>query len=208
MLQARPDRRLERIAAAPALAGEGRVDELRGAVAELQADPAIELSSDDQVILAIALSVALTNCEQFADARAELERVRTLLPAAAALTAAMFHTCLGLSLGHQTDDDGSGDEAIASIVLALASVESVTEAGRDLALVLRNCGMKLEMEQLFALAVETAQRGVAVAEAAGLAPGQWMQSVGYANLCWAMRLEHLGQDAEAAERWKAADEQF
>jgi diguanylate cyclase (GGDEF)-like protein len=208
MLQARPDRRPERIAAARALAGEGRVDELRDAVAALQGDPTIELTDDDEVILAVALSVALTNCEQFADARAELERVRALLPAASPLAAAMFHTCIGLSLGHQTDEDESGDEAIASIVLALASVESVSEAGRDLALVLRNCGMKLAMEQLFPLAVETAQRGVAVAEAAGLAPGQWMQSVGYASLCWAMRLEHLGLDAEAAERWKAADDQF
>ncbi|MFL6128367.1 MAG: diguanylate cyclase domain-containing protein [Mycobacteriales bacterium] len=207
MLQARPDRRLERIAAARALAGEGRVDELRGAVAELQADLSITLTADDQVILAVALSVALTNCEDFPAARAELERVRPLLPAVSALTAAMFHTCLGLSVGHRAED-GSGDEAIASIVLALASVESVSEAGRDLALVLRNCGMRLAMEQLFPLAVETAQRGVAVAEAAGLAPGQWMQSVGYASLCWAMRLEHLGLDDEAAGRWRAADEQF
>src|SRR5215212_6226564 len=208
MLQARPDRRPERIAAARALAGEGRVGELRHAVAELQADPGIELTSDDEVILAIALSVALTNCEQFADARAELERVRPLLPAASALAAAMFHTCLGLSLGHQTDDDGSGDEAVASILLALASVESVSEAGRDLATVLRNCAMKLAMEQLFPLAVETAERGVAVAEAAGLSPGPWQHAVGYAMLTWTMRLEHLGLDAEAAQRWRAADQQF
>jgi diguanylate cyclase (GGDEF)-like protein len=209
MLQARTDRRVERIAAARALAGEGRVDELRAAVEELQSDASVTLTDDDEVILAVALSVALTNCEDFAAARAELERVRSLLPGASALTAAMFHTCVGLAVGYPTaDDEGSGDDAIASIVLALASVESVSEAGRDLALVLRNCGMKLAMEQLFPLAVETAQRGVAVAEAAGLAPGQWMQSVGYASLCWAMRLEHLGLDAEAAERWRAADHQF
>jgi diguanylate cyclase (GGDEF)-like protein len=209
MLRARPDRRVERIAAARALAGEGRVDELRTAVAELQADPSITLTSDDEVMLAVALSVALTNCEDFAAARAELERVRPLLPAASALAAAKFHTCIGLSAGHLAGaDGGSGDDAIASIVLALASVESVSEAGRDLALVLRNCSMKLAMEQLFPLAVETAQRGVAVAEAAGLAPGQWTQAVGYATLCWAMRLEHLGLDAEAAQRWQAADEQL
>jgi diguanylate cyclase (GGDEF)-like protein len=68
--------------------------------------------------------------------------------------------------------------------------------------------MKLAMEQLFPLAVETAERGVAVAEAAGLSRGEWLHAVGYATLTWAMRLEHLGLDAEAALRWQAADERF
>ena len=204
MLQARSDRRGERIAAARALASEGRVDEVRAAVAELRDDRAAVLSPDDEVVLGIAVAVALVNCEEFDTARAELERVRPLLPTASALSAAMFHTVMGISVGH----DGSGDEAVASIVLALASVESVSEAGRDLAMVLRNCGMKLAMEQLFPLAVETAERGVAVAEAAGLSRGEWLHAVGYATLTWAMRLEHLGLDTEAAERWQAADERF
>jgi len=204
MLQVRPDRRPERITAARALAGEGRVDELRAAIAELRSDPGLVLSADDELVLGVALAVALVNCEEFAAARAELERVRPLLTSVSALGAAMFHTAVGCSL----DVDESGEDAIGAIVLALASVESVSEAGRDLALVLRNCGMKLAMEQLFPLAVETAQRGVAVAAAAGLAPGIWLQAVGYASLTWAMRLEHLGRDDEAADRWRAAAEQL
>ena len=204
MLQVRPDRRPERIAAARALAGEGRVDELRAAIAELQADPGLVLTADDELVLGIALATALVNCEQFDEARAELDRVRPLLASTSALGAAMFHTIAGIS----TDPDVPDEDAIGSIVLALASVESVSEAGRDLALVLRNCGMKLAMEQLFPMAVETAQRGVAVAAAAGLAPGSWLQAVGYASLTWAMRLEHLGLDEEAAVRWRAAVEQL
>ncbi len=204
MLQARPDRRLERIAAARALGSEGRVEELRSAIRDLHNDPTLTLTADDQVILGHALAVALANCEEWAAARAELDRLRPLLPEASALSAAMFHTIMGFSAG----PDGSGDAAVESILLALASVESVSEAGRDLATVLRNCAMKLAMEQLFPLAVETAERSVAVAEAAGLSRGDWQHAVGYAMHTWAMRLEHLGLDAEAAERWRASDEQF
>src|SRR6185312_14562242 len=36
----------------------------------------------------------------------------------------------------------------------------------------------------------------------------WQQAVGYAMLCWAMRLEHLGQDEEARARWLDAEEQL
>jgi diguanylate cyclase (GGDEF)-like protein len=199
MLQARPELRPERVAAARALSGEGRVADLRAAAAELRAEGG--LSADDELQLAVALAGALTNTEEFAAARAELELVRPLLPQVSALSAAMFHTSVGLAAEE-------GDEAVASIVLALASVESVSEAGRDLALVLRNCGMKLAAEQLFPLAVETTRRAVAVAAAAGLSPGIWQQAVGYAMLCWAMRLEHLGQDEEARDRWADAEQQL
>ena len=202
MLRARADLRPERVLAARALAAEGRIDELRAAAAQLRAEP--DLSAEDDLVLGVALAVALTNCEDFPAARVELEQVRPLLPAVSALAAAIFHTCVGISAGHGED----GDDAVASIVLALASVESVSEPSRDLALVLRNCGMKLAMEQLFPLAVETTQRAVAVAAACGLSPGEWRQAVGYAMLTWAMRLEHLGQDDEAADRWRAADEQL
>ena len=164
------------------------------------ADP--DLTPDEDLELGIALAVCLTNAEDLPGARLELERVRPLLPRVSALSAASFHTCVGISA------DGDGDEAVASIVLALASVESVSEASRELALVLRNCGMRLAMEQLFPLAVETTQRAVAVAAAAGLSPGGWQQAVGYAMLCWAMRLEHLGQDEEARARWLDAEEQL
>jgi diguanylate cyclase (GGDEF)-like protein len=194
--------RPERLLAARALAAEGRIDDLRRAAADLRADP--ELTAEEDLALGVALAIALTNCEDFPAARAELDEVRPLLPAVPALTAATFHTCVGITRG----EDGDGDDAIASIVLALASVESVSEPSRDLALVLRNCGMKLAMEQLFPLAVETTRRSVAVAAAAGLAPGEWQQAVGYALLTWAMRLEHLGQDDEARGRWRAADEQL
>ena len=163
MLQARRDLRPERVTAVRGLAGEGRIEDLRAAVADLRCDP--ELTPDEQLELGMALAIALTNAEDLPAARAELERVRPLLPGASALTAAKFHTCVGIS------DDGDGEAAIASIVLALASVESVSEASRDLALVLRNCGMRLAMEQLFPLAVETTQRAVAVAAAAGQSPG-------------------------------------
>src|SRR5829696_4832884 len=199
MLQARPYLRSERVAAARALATEGRVEELRAAAAELRQDQ--ELPAEDQLLLGVALAVALTNCEDLPAARAELEQVRPLLDSVPALTAAIFHTSVGISAQ-------DGDEAIASIVLALASVESVSEASRDLALVLRNCGMKLAMEQLFPLAVETTRRAVAVAAAAGLSPGEWLQAVGYALLTWAMRLEHLGEDEQARQRWRAAEEQL
>ncbi|HVC72535.1 MAG TPA: hypothetical protein VNC85_02060, partial [Mycobacteriales bacterium] len=200
MLQARRDLRPERIAAARALARESRVEDLRAAVAELRADP--DLTPDEDLELGIALAVCLTNAEDLPGARMELERVRPLLPRVSALSAASFHTSVGISA------DGDGDEAVASIVLALASVESVSEASRELALVLRNCGMRLAMEQLFPLAVETTQRAVAVAAAAGLSPGIWQQAVGYAMLCWAMRLEHLGQDEEARARWLDAEQQL
>lgn len=199
MLQARPELRPERVAAARSLAPEGRVEELRAAVAELRAEP--DLSAEDALQLGVALAVALTNTEDPAAARAELELVRPLLPEVSALSAAMFHTCVGITAER-------GDDAVASIVLALASVESVSEVSRDLALVLRNCGMKLAMEQLFPLAVETTRRAVAVAAAAGLSPGVWQQAVGYAMLCWAMRLEHLGQDDEARDRWSDAEQQL
>ena len=162
MLQARRDLRPERVAAARALARESRVEDLRAAVAELRADP--DLTPDEDLELGIALAVCLTNAEDLPGARMELERVRPLLPRVSALSAASFHTSVGISA------DGDGDEAVASIVLALASVESVSEASRELALVLRNCGMRLAMEQLFPLAVETTQRAVAVAAAAGLSP--------------------------------------
>ncbi|HST65173.1 MAG TPA: hypothetical protein VLM05_08290, partial [Mycobacteriales bacterium] len=165
MLQARRDLRPERVASARALVGEGRIDDLRAAMAELRDDP--ELTAEEDLELGMALAVALTNAEDFAAARAELDRVRPLLPEVSALAAAKFHTCVGISAG------GEGDDAINSIVLALASVESVSEASKDLALVLRNCGMRLAMEQLFPLAVETTQRAVAVAAAAGLSPGSW-----------------------------------
>ena len=200
MLQARRDLRPERVAAARALARESRVEDLRAAVAELRADP--ELTADEDLELGIALAVCLTNAEDLHGARMELERVRPLLPRVSALSAASFHTSVGISA------EGDGDEAVASIVLALASVESVSEASRELALVLRNCGMRLAMEQLFPLAVETTRRAVAVAAAAGLSPGIWQQAVGYAMLCWAMRLEHLGQDEEARARWLDAEEQL
>lgn len=195
MLQARPDLRPERVLAARALAAEGRVDDLRAAVAELRADP--ELTAEEDLSLGVALGVALTNCDEHAAARTELESVRPLLAQVPALAAATFHTCVGISC--------DGDDAIAALVLALASVESVSEPSRDLALVLRNCGVKLAMEQLFPLAVETTRRAVEVAAAAGLAPGEWLQPVGYAMLSWAMRLEHLGQDADARARWRDAD---
>ena len=200
MLRARRDLRPERVAAARALARESRVEDLRTAVAELRADP--DLTPDEDLELGIALAVCLTNAEDLPGARMELERVRPLLPRVSALSAASFHTSVGISA------DGDGDEAVASIVLALASVESVSEASRELALVLRNCGMRLAMEQLFPLAVETTQRAVAVAAAAGLSPGTWQQAVGYAMLCWAMRLEHLGQDEEARARWLDAEQQL
>jgi diguanylate cyclase (GGDEF)-like protein len=200
LLQARRDLRPERVAAARALARESRVEDLRTAVAELRADP--DLTPDEDLELGIALAVCLTNAEDLPGARMELERVRPLLPRVSALSAASFHTSVGISA------DGDGDEAVASIVLALASVESVSEASRELALVLRNCGMRLAMEQLFRLAVETTQRAVAVAAAAGLSPGTWQQAVGYAMLCWAMRLEHLGQDEEARARWLDAEQQL
>jgi diguanylate cyclase (GGDEF)-like protein len=202
LLQARRDLRPERVAAARALGTEGRVEDLRAAVAELRDDA--ELSADEAMELGLALVVALTNAEDFPAARAEVERVRPLLPRVSSLSAAKFHTCVGIS----ATGAGDGDESIASIVLALASVESVSEASKDLALVLRNCGMRLAMEQLFPLAVETTQRAVAVAAAAGLPPGSWQQAVGYAMLCWAMRLEHLNQDEEARARWLDADEQL
>jgi hypothetical protein len=210
MLPARLDRRPERITAARALSREGRIDELRATVAELRADPTVRLSEEDELCLGVALSVALANCEDFAGARAELEQVRPLLPSVSALAAASFHTCVGISSGTVTGAEGvsSGEEAIASIVLALASVESVSEPSQELALVLRNCGMKLAMEQLYPLAVETTQRAVAVAAAAGLPTGGWLQAVGYAMLTWAMRLEHLGSDEEAAQRWRDAREQL
>jgi diguanylate cyclase (GGDEF)-like protein len=199
MVQARAGLRPERVAAARALAPEGRIDELRAAAAELRAEG--DLAPDDELQLGVALAIALTNTEDLAEARAELDLVRPLLPRVSPLAAATFHTTVGICAA-------TGDEAVASIVLALASVESVSEASRDLALVLRNCGMKLANEQLFPLAVETSRRAVAVASAAGLSPGVWQQAVGYAMLCWAMRLEHLGQDAEAAARWADADAQL
>ena len=199
MLQARPGLRPERVAAARARAPGGRLLERPAAVAALRADP--DLSPDDELQLGVSLALALTNTEDLAAARTELDLIRPLLPQVTALSAATFHTCVGITADR-------GDDAVASIVLALASVESVSDASRDLALVLRNCGMKLAMEQLFPLAVETTQRSVAVASAAGLSTGVWQQAVGYAMLCWAMRLEHLGQDAEAHERWLDADEQL
>jgi diguanylate cyclase (GGDEF)-like protein len=203
MLQVRPDRRRERLAAAHALGSEGRVDELRTAIAELHADPTLVLTPDDEVVLGVALATALVNCEEMVAAREELERVRPLLPDASALAAARFHTLVGWAT-----EPGGGDAAVSNIVLALASVESVSEPCRDLALVLRNCGMKLATEQLFPLAVETTQRGAAVAAAAGLTPGVWVQAVGYATLTWAMRLEHLGLDDEAAQRWHETADQL
>ena len=202
MLRTGPDLRPERVAAARALAAEGRIEDLRAAAGRLRADP--ELTAEEDLVLGVALAVALTNCEDFPAARAELEQVRPLLPQVSALAAATFHTCVGISAGEGDD----GDRAVASIVLALASVESVGEPCRDLALVLRNCGMKLAMEQLFPLAVETTERAVAVAAASGLPPGEWRQAVGYAMLTWAMRLEHLGQEDEARQRWRAADEEL
>jgi diguanylate cyclase (GGDEF)-like protein len=199
VLRARPELRPERVAAARALSAEGRVEELRAAVAALRDEG--DLSAEDELQLAVALAIGLTNTEELDAARAELEQVRPLLPQVSALSAATFHACVGITAE-------GGDDAVASIVLALASVESVSEASKDLALVLRNCGMKLAMEQLFPLAVETTRRAVAVAAAAGLSPGGWQQAVGYAMLCWAMRLEHLGQDDEARDRWADADRQL
>ena len=118
MLQARRNLRPERVAAARALARESRVEDLRVAVAELRADP--DLTPDEDLELGIALAVCLTNAEDLPGARMELERVRPLLPRVSALSAASFHTSVGISA------DGDGDDAVASIVLALASVESVS----------------------------------------------------------------------------------
>jgi diguanylate cyclase (GGDEF)-like protein len=157
LLQARRDLRPERVTAARALARESRVEDLRAVVAELRADP--DLTPDEDLELGIALAVALTNAEDMAAARLELERVRPLLPRVSALSAASFHTCVGISA------DGYGEEAVSSIVLAVAA-------------------------------------------AAGLSPGIWQQAVGYAMLCWAMRLEHLGQDEEAKARYLDAEEQL
>jgi diguanylate cyclase (GGDEF)-like protein len=204
MLQVRRDRMAERIAAARLLATDGRADELRALVDELRADPDAALGPDELVLLGVLTAVAATNTQLVPEAAAALDELRPLLVAASPVMQARFHS-LASHVAHAAGDD---DAAVSEVVVALAALESVSEPSEDLAVVLTNSAASLANCQLFSLAVETAERGVAVAEAAGLPAGMHSRMVAYAHLAWAMRLEHLGLTDDGAQRWAGALEHF
>ena len=204
MLRVRRDRLDERIAAARVLAAEARTEDLRSLLAELDADPDAPPGPDDRLLLGVLAATAATNAGDLPTARADLQALLPQVAGASPLLQARYHVCSA----YVASEEGRGEAAVDDVVVALAALESVSKAGEDLAAVLYNAAFALAHCQLFPLAVETAERSLAVARAAGL-PAAWYQHVvGYAYLAWAMRLEHLGLAADATARWTAATERF
>jgi diguanylate cyclase (GGDEF)-like protein len=204
MLRERRDRLDERIAAARVLAAEARIDELRSLLAELEADPDTPPGPDDRLLLGILDATASTNAGDLPTARAKLDALLPQVVAASPLMQARHHVCSA----YVASEEGRGEAAVDDVVVALAALESVNEVGEDLAAVLYNAAFALAHCQLFPLAVETAERALDVARAVGLPTAWYQHGVGYAYLAWAMRLEHLGLEADSAERWTAATERF
>ena len=200
----RRDRLAQRIAAARLLAVEARTDELRMLLAELDADTESDPGPDDRLLLGILSASAATNAGDLPAARSALESLRPQVARAAPIMQARYHVGVAVV----ASAEGRSNAAVEDVVIALAALESVCEAGEDLAAVLYNAAFVLAHGQLFPLAVETAERSVAVARAAGLPVAWYQHGVGYAYLAWAMRLEHLGLDAAGTERWTIAADRF
>src|SRR6266536_2107953 len=149
------------------LAREGRAAEVRMLADRLdRSGQPVEL--DDRVLLGTLLGQAHANAQEFEAARAALDAVLPLVPAACPLRQARFHAVAAWTAHGRGDDEAAMDD----IVRSLTMVEDPSlPGGEDLRAALGNCSLVLALLQLFPLAAETAERSVQVAAANELAGG-------------------------------------
>ena len=200
MLQERRDAaNTERLAEARRLAAQSRVDDLRALVTDFRMRAGV-LSADDEVFLGSQLAVAQYTRDRPGAARGELDLVRPLVPNASMLRQAQFYATSG-AVAFRLDNH---EVAIRDTVLALAAVEGEQDASEDLAVVTGACALNQAHTQLFLLAAETAEHAIDIARRAGCPLGPYEFQAAYANVCWAMRLQHLGRTEESRDRWQLA----
>ena len=200
MLQERRDaQNAERLVEARRLASESRVDDLRALVTDLRMQSGV-LSADDEVFLGSHLAIAQYTRDRPGAARGELDLVRPLVQNASLLRRALFYATSG-AVAFRLDNH---EVAIRETVLALAAVEGEQRPSEDLAAVTGACALNQAHTQLFLLAAETAERAIDIARGAGCPISPYEFQAAYANVCWAMRLQHLGRTDESRQRWQLA----
>jgi diguanylate cyclase (GGDEF)-like protein len=182
------------------LAREGRAAEVRMLADRLdRSGQPVEL--DDRVLLGTLLGQAHANAQEFEAARAALDAVLPLVPAACPLRQARFHAVAAWTAHGRGDDEAAMDD----IVRSLTMVEDPSlPGGEDLRAALGNCSLVLALLQLFPLAAETAERSVQVAAANELAVGWSECQLGFVYLTWALRLDHLGLAEQSGRPWAQA----
>src|SRR6266487_2913694 len=182
------------------LAREGRAAEVRMLADRLdRSGQPVEL--DDRVLLGTLLGQAHANAQEFEAARAALDAVLPLVPAACPLRQARFHAVAAWTAHGRGDDEAAMDD----IVRSLTMVEDPSlPGGEDLRAALGNCSLVLALLQLFPLAAETAERSVQVAAANELAVGWSECQLGFVYLSWALRLDHLGLAEQSGRPWAQA----
>jgi diguanylate cyclase (GGDEF)-like protein len=191
----------DQIRHAAELAREGRADELAALLDEITS-PDTPIALDDQVLLGVLLAMAHANSQAYAAARAALDAVHPLVPAARPVRQAGFHAISGW-VAHGLGDD---DAALHAVVRALALVDGTAPHGTDdVRAVLGKCALVLALLQLFPLAAEVAERSIAAATIGDGPPASWLElQVGFVHYGWAIRLDHLGLTEQSEQPWTTA----
>jgi diguanylate cyclase (GGDEF)-like protein len=185
-------------------AREGRAAEVR-ALADALDRAEVPIGLDDRVLLGTLLGLAHANAQAFDAARAALDAVLPLVPAACPVRQARFHAIAAWAAQGLGEDEAAMDQ----IVRALALVDGrPAPAGEDLRATLGNCSVVLGLLQLFPLAAETAERSIAVAAEQGLTVDWSEFQVGFVYFTWALRLDHLGLAEQSGQHWARARAHF
>jgi len=192
------------LARAADLAREGRAAEVRALADELDRGD-VPVGLDDRVLLGTLLALAHANSQAFEAARAALDTVLPLLPAASPVRQARFHAVAAWAAHGLRDDETAMDQVVRALTLMEGSG---VPGGEDLRAALGNCSLVLALLQLFPLAAETAERSIAVAVTHGLPTGWSEFQVGLVYFSWALRLDHLGLAEQGGERWSQARAHF
>jgi len=206
MVQARHEADVSRdLARVAELAREGRAAEVRTLATALDASGNLVLL-DDQVLLGTLLGMAHANAQEFTAAKAALDAVLPLVPAAAPGRQARFHSIVAWVVHGFGDEEAAMDAVVRA--LALAESRPLEACGEDIRAALGNCSLVLSLLHLCPLAADVAARAVAVAADHGLPTGPSEFQVGFVYYTWALRLDHLGLAEQSGRPWAQAEAHF